>query len=363
MSANEHFQFDMYDQGPRGSGEPGRLSGSGSGREVARPAWADDDVVLAELVDRPGPEEAGQYMAGPRKRRVFLPVTLFLLTCVSTFWVGAAQWLPHQHLNAYLVNKNLMPVRQAVIAHWDDGLVYMAALLGILFAHEMGHFLATVRYGIPASLPYFLPIPNTIGTLGAVIGMDGLRANRREMFDIGIAGPLAGLVVAVPVMVLGVMNLDLTGPKFGGIALDSPLAVRVLLEYVHPPGYVPGESISIGQLGGNPLFMAGWVGFLITGLNMLPVSQLDGGHVTYTLFGRRAHWIARLFVLSAFVFIFLAGAWIWIVMLSLVLLIGTDHPPTSNDRIPLGWPRRLIGYASLLIPVLCFPPLGLTITL
>ena len=363
MAANDHF--DAYDHRPARPLDPSTARGN-LGVSDSHGSPYDDDVVLAELVQRPMPEGVrSDEVPVPRKRRVLLPVTLFLMTCISTFWVGAAQWQPIQHLVLGMDGDFLMPmpVRQSILAHWDDGLVYMAALLGILFAHEMGHFLATIRYGIPASLPYFLPIPHGIGTLGAVIGMDGLRANRREMFDIGIAGPLAGLVVAIPVMIAGAVQLDLSGPRFGGIALDSPLAVRVLLDWVQPPGYVPGESISIGQIGGNPLFMAGWVGFLITGLNMLPVSQLDGGHVIYTLFGRRAHWIARGFVLCAFIFIFWAGAWIWIVMLSLVLLIGPDHPPTSNDRIPLGWPRRLLGFASLAIPVLCFPPFGMTITM
>ena len=216
-----------------------------------------------------------------RPRRVRLPVILFVATCFSTFWVGANHWLPLPMGT---------PVRQMLIAHWMDGLIYMACVLAILLTHEMGHFLATVRYRIAASLPFFIPFPiSPIGTMGAVIGMDGLRANRREMFDIGLAGPIAGLLVAVPIMWIGVTKLDLTGTVYGPFAVDLPLIVRITLSYVQPPGYEADQPIWYSQL--NPYFMAGWVGFLITGLNMLPVSQLDGGHLVYTLFGRRAHWI------------------------------------------------------------------------
>jgi membrane-associated protease RseP (regulator of RpoE activity) len=109
----------------------------------------------------------------------------------------------------------------------------------------------------------------------------------------------------------------------------------------------------------NAMFMAGWVGLLITGLNMLPVSQLDGGHITYTLFGRYSRWIARVFVATAIAYMAYSQVFVWALMLVLIFLIGLYHPPTANDRIPLGKARVLLGYLSLLIPILCFPPRGL----
>ena len=143
------------------------------------------------------------------KRRWRLPIILFLLTSASTFWVGANVWFPIHFLEMSSIRGNWMPVRETLVAHWADGLIYMVAVLAILMTHEMGHFLATVRYRIPASLPIFLPFPmSPIGTFGAVIGMDGTRANRREMFDIGLAGPLAGLVVALPIVWFGLAGLD-----------------------------------------------------------------------------------------------------------------------------------------------------------
>src|SRR5207247_1192153 len=170
-----------------------------------------------------------------------------------------------------------------------------------------------------------IPMPFTpIGTMGAVIGMDGSRADRRQIFDIGLAGPLAGLLVAIPVIWIGIQRLDLVNVQPEGMRYGLPLAMQMLVQHLHP-GAVHSE-VAQNQL--NPFFMAGWVGLLVTGLNMMPVSQLDGGHVTYALFGRRAHWLARLFML--FVFGYMAVAFYlfhsfptWLLMVMLVLQIGS----------------------------------------
>ena len=336
--------------------------------EVPLASFADepgDADVVAQLVDdgKPPVQIDNETL---RKRRVKLPIILFLITCVSTFWVGATEWVPFTVMGECTrpialfgvfpmpTQFDMMPIRRTLVSHWDDGLIYTASLLAILFTHEMGHFLATVRYRIPASLPYFLPLPiSPIGTLGAVIGMDGMRADRKQMFDIGIAGPLAGLVIAIPIMWVGINDLDLTQTDEGGFHVDLPIAAKAAMAFVDPPGYAPGTKIWNTQL--NPYFMAGWVGLLITGLNMLPVSQLDGGHVTYTLFGKRAHWIARIFMLVALIFIVSVNPGL-IVMFTLVMLVGVDHPPTRDDSVPLGWFRYTLGCLSLSIPLLCFAP-------
>ena len=136
--------------------------------------------------------------------------------------------------------------------------------------------------------------------MGAVIGMDGRRADRKQMFDIGLAGPLAGLAVAIPILLVGIHHLDSSSPGHGPFRLDLPLVVRSVLAWNPPPGYHVGvadaDQIWFSHL--NPFFMAGWVGLLVTGLNMLPVSQLDGGHVSYALFGRRSRWVAYGFMLA-----------------------------------------------------------------
>lgn len=285
-----------------------------------------------------------------------LPAVLFLLTCISTFWAGTATE-PSQYLLQSVSSGSLMPVRRIILEHYGDGLRYMLAVLGILLAHEMGHFLATVRYGVPASLPFFLPLPITpIGTVGAVIGIDGSEADRRQIFDIGIAGPLAGLLIAVPVMWYGATQLNLDQANgLGGLRMNLPLGAALMFEAAGASA--AADQLWLGHLQGNPYLMAGWVGFLITGLNMLPVSQLDGGHVLYCLFGRAAHWIARTFMVTVILFILLdfQRNYVWGLMALLVMLMGTDHPPTRDDSQRLGVLRVALGLAALSIPILCLP--------
>ncbi len=318
------------------------------------PASEKPQPIEARLLEEPAAAET----AKPAARRKLVPLLLFLLTCASTFWAGSTQFVPEIPLWLAGQAGDWMPVREAIVAHWPAGLIYMGCLLAILLTHEMGHFLATVRYGIPASLPYFIPFPiSPIGTWGAVIGMAGLKANRREIFDIGIAGPLAGLAVALPVMWFGTQQLDLTTSGHGPLRLDLPLLVRFLLPFADVPGYEDQTSIWLSQV--NPYFMAGWVGLLITGLNMLPMSQLDGGHVVHALFGARSRFVARGCLLAALVYIVFSGAMLWVLMAVLIILMGVDHPPTSDDTVRLGWPRTLLGWFSLAIPLLCFPPRGL----
>jgi len=139
--------------------------------------------------------------------------------------------------------------------------------------------------------------------------------------------------------------------------LESPLGVRMILNQVQPPGYEIDQRIPNTRL--NPYFMAGWVGLLITGLNMLPVSQLDGGHVIYALLGKWSHWVARGLVVLAIAWSVYHLQVLWVLMIGLVLMIGTDHPRTRDDRAPLGWFRIALGIASLAIPVICFSPMAL----
>lgn len=324
----------------------------------SQPGGSADPVTVyqAELITAVPTQVTRRFL---RPRRKLLPLNLFILTCFSTFLAGATQWHTWQFLvTEPLQTGSMMPLRTSVLIHWQDGLIYAACVLSILLTHEMGHFLATLRYRIPASFPYFIPLPviSPIGTMGAVIGMDGMRANRREMFDIGIAGPLAGLVVAIPITWIGIAQLDLTVPVSGPYQFDSPLAVQWIMDAVQPKGYHPGQMTAHSQL--NPFFMAGWVGLLVTGLNMMPVGQLDGGHITYALFGKKAHWIARVFMGIAVMSMIVGAASAGLaLMVGLVLfMIGTDHPPTSDDTARLGFSRIALGFLSLAIPILCFAP-------
>jgi membrane-associated protease RseP (regulator of RpoE activity) len=296
------------------------------------------------------PDLRDAHLRSYPRRRLTVPLTLFIATCLSTFYVGAADWRPQ------LINSTDDIVR-VVATNWRQGLSYMGAVLAILLTHEMGHFLQTVRYHIPASYPLCIPVPfSLIGTMGAVISMDGMRANRKQIFDIGIAGPLAGLAVAAPILYLGVRQLDLAVvPTAHDIQLYNPVIVRWMIEWMHPQWADRAAWVSVSQL--NPYFMAGWVGMLITGLNMLPVSQLDGGHTIYALFGRDSYKIARAFIIIAIIYVVLnlEQAAIWSPMLVLVILLGIHHPPTADDRVELDDFRWMLGIASMAIPVLCFP--------
>ena len=307
-------------------------------------------------------DRADRWQAPPTEyyrpqRRTRLPIVLFVLTCMSTFWVGVHRWTLEWFapLAELLFAGNSIEFRRALLANWDCGLIYMLAVMTILLLHEFGHFFATVYYRVPASYPFFLPFPfNPLGTMGAVIGMQGNSADRKQIFDIGIAGPLAGLVAAIPIAYIGVSQLDLTGPNYGGLGFRLPMVMDWFAHLSNVPGYETGDLVWLNQL--NPLFVAGWFGMLITGLNMMPIGQLDGGHVTYTLFGKAAHVIAQLTIVLAIAYMVYYSSIGLVVMVVLVVLMGPNRPPTLDDSVPLGPFRYLLGLASLAIPVLCFPP-------
>jgi membrane-associated protease RseP (regulator of RpoE activity) len=189
-----------------------------------------------------------------------------------------------------------------------------------------------------------------------------MKADRRQLFDIGVTGPLAGLVLAIPLVWIGVDQAKVIDPPAQRVANEepepvyfAPWGVRMMIGHLKPD-IKPKQMLE-----DNPFLLAGWVGMLITGLNMMPVSQLDGGHVIYSLFGRRwAHLIAKGFVIVAILYIVTQDATMWMVMLMLVIVIGPTHPPTADDSAELTLPQKLVGYASLAIPFLCFPPEGIT---
>ena len=320
------------------------------------------------------PTLVGASSCPSQDRRIALPVILFLATCASTFWVGAVSWKPIVHLDALhhgiVVFLESLPQGSPMAAldqamavaqmDWQQGLIYMAAVLGILLTHEMGHFLMTLRHRIPASLPYFIPLPVVpFGTLGAVISMEGSDANRRELFDMGVAGPLAGLAVALPITLLGIFQLPTVPAPGDSFCFHNPLLFQYLIAWLRPD-YPTPAILYLNQF--NAFLMAGWMGMLVTGLNMLPISQFDGGHVAYALLGRRAHLLARGLLIASILFVIGTERYGWVVMLVVVILLGTDHPPTADDRCRMGRLRTLIGWAAMLIPILCFPPLGITPT-
>lgn len=326
---------------------------------------------LASVVDDPvsyvAAEAVGEEPADderPLTYNIRLPLILFVLSCISIFIAGCCRWVP-MHVLAECVpavnwdlsaSVDFTPLRRAILAEWQTGLVFAASLLGILIAHELGHFVMTVVYRVRATLPIVVPFPiSPIGTLGAVIAMEPGKADRKQIFDIGIAGPLAGLVVAIPVLWAGLTQAKLTETPAGMMALKPPLLMEWWLQYLHPAEWrAAGGEIWMSQA--NPLLIAGCFGLFFTGLNMFPVGQLDGGHITYTLMGKKAHWLARGLMVLSFAYMTYTGNTMLLLMALLVMLMGTDHPPTSDDSVELGWPRVVLGWASLVIPIVCLTP-------
>ena len=312
---------------------------------------------IQQASPQPGTAPSERSVAArPHRRAVLLPAFLFVATCLSTFYVGSLIDEP-PGVARYVETQTSRGVMRLNV---HGGLVYMTAVMSILVAHEMGHFLQAVRYHVPASLPYFIPMPfSPLGTFGAVIGMPGTHADRRQMFDIGITGPLAGLVVALPIVWLGLKEAPVVAAspdQLPGHAMmfGDPLLFKFLFRVLRPDQ--PPDAV----FGMTPLVMAGWVGLFVTGLNMLPISQLDGGHVAYALLLRKAHILARSLLVVAAIAMVLFELYSWVMIFLLVLLIGADHPPTRNDDVSLGPVRRWLGYATLTLPIFCLTPVPIT---
>ena len=298
-------------------------------------------IAVMRSPDSHSPSELEILLARRRPRRARLQGLLYLLTCLTTFAAGAVGWQP------LLLGVDDAGIAAAVTGHWDRGLLYMAAVMAVLTAHEAGHYVAARLHGIPATLPFFIPMPILLtGTLGAVIGMEGSRADRRQLFDIAVAGPLAGLVVAVPLLALGLLSGTADG--------SNPFALSPFtgwLQSLLRPELAPGTTVAP-----NALFMAGWMGLLVTGLNMIPVSQLDGGHICYAVFGRRGNWVARAALLAAILAVVISGRLNWVALVVIVTFLGVDHPPIREEREPPGLFRTALGLAMFAIPVLTFMP-------
>jgi membrane-associated protease RseP (regulator of RpoE activity) len=235
----------------------------------------------------------------------------------------------------------------------QDGLMYSFAVMLILLCHEMGHFLQAVRYGVKTSLPYFIPVPfSPIGTMGAVIAMEPRRGNAKEIFDIGITGPLAGLVPTVVFLVIGLYSSQ-SSPlptDNGAIVFGAPLLVKLIYAWMHGP-IATGYYIHY-----HPIAFAGWVGLLITSVNLMPIGQLDGGHILYGMFRKKAHVISTVLLVAAIFASIYFWLTTWWLMLSLVTFMGPRHPPTADDSVPLGKWRYVLGFATLAFIILGFTP-------
>ena len=306
----------------------------------------------------PGVEAPERYTLPPPPPRYLLAGGLLLATFLTTTTVGAILYV----IGRTDETTSLQPFFswRALQAVWGDpsmltkGLMFSLPLLFILFCHEMGHFLACRHHRIPSTLPYFLPSPFVIGTFGAFIRIRGRIPGRKELLDVGVAGPLAGFAALLPFLVLGVLW---SSPAL--IAQVSEREADAML-------YLPGSSLAVeflshlfhGDLPAgmilnlHPFALAASIGLLATALNLMPIGQLDGGHILYAVVGRmqrRLGWLLWLAVAS------LGFYWPgWFLISFLALFTGIRHPPVALESEPLDGPRRGLALTALVILLLSF---------
>lgn len=318
-------------------------------------SWGPDDLTGT-------PRFEAFFVPPPRpkfRHRWWLHIVLFLLTLAFTTLVGAFHYVSFA--------SEFGRVGQPLVLSWGlfvspafllPGLWYSLTLLGILGAHEMGHYLYCRKYNIDATLPYFLPAPIPLtGTLGAVIRIKEPFTSRKVLFDIGVAGPIAGFVVLVPALFIGMAMSSVvpvpTGP--GVFYMGEPLLFQwaAALQF----GPIPNEqTINI-----HPMVFAAWFGMLATALNLLPFGQLDGGHITYASVGRWSTPISLATVGLAILLTYNSTSWMFMTVMMVLMLFafGARHPRVLREHEALPASRYAVAVLALVIFILCFTPVPL----
>ncbi len=314
---------------------------------------------LIELLPAPGDVFAA---APPRERpRYGLALLLFGLTFFCTTTLGPVMVQLSRTDMLAIFGPFLTP---GVVAQvWRNpallriGLAFSIPALVILLAHELGHYIACRRYGLPCTLPYFLPVPFNFGTFGAFIKIKAPIRSKRQLFDVGIAGPIAGFVALLPFLLYGI-----------AASHPAPLAVAPQPEDANGLILLPGRCLAIslvtwlfhGRLAPgmvldlHPVALAAWLGLLATSINLLPLGQLDGGHILYAATGRLQRRVAfPLWVVLGLMGFYWAGWLLWCVI---VMLIGLYHPPVYDESEPLDRRRRILAWLALAMLILCFMP-------
>ena len=305
-------------------------------------------------------EETRESLYPPEKppfsiaqRKVWLNIVLFVITVFSAFFVGISHSLSFKY--AGVLNNN-PEIFLDISLIKDPGIlflsvVYAAVLIGILLGHEFGHYLTCRHYNINATLPYFIPAPTLIGTLGAFIKIKSPITRKQHLFDIGIAGPFAGFILSIPALAYGlsVSKIIPSLPEGEGILFGEPLLLELIGSLILkdiPAGY----DVLI-----HPIAFAGWVGILVTSFNLFPVGQLDGGHIAYALFGSKTRVTARIFL---WIFIIMGiFFWIgWFIWGFIIFILGMRHPRIVDEETPLSPRRKFMGFVALIIFILSFIP-------
>ncbi|HNX50520.1 MAG TPA: site-2 protease family protein [Thermoanaerobaculaceae bacterium] len=286
----------------------------------------------------------------PPPRRVWLHALLFVLTLITTTLVGGIMNVQPEEVAGVQGLLGLL-LHPGVIR---AGMMFSLPLMLILLTHEMAHYWACRRHHLDATLPFFIPAPIGIGTLGAFIRIRTPLATKRELFDVGASGPLAGFLVSIPALVAGLALSTPVAhlPERGYMLFGEPLLFKLLARLLHPGLAADGDLLL------HPVGMAAWFGLLVTALNLLPFGQLDGGHITYALIGRWHRRIAwpLLAVLVGLGFRW-PGWWVWAVI---ALVLGVRHPWVPGENEPLDRRRLALAWLCIAVFILCFTPQPVT---
>lgn len=278
-----------------------------------------------------------------------LPILLFGLTAFTTLWAGA-----------YQVNTKPATGAWDFLTKYPDslinGLPFAATLLGILVTHEMGHYILSRIHRVPASFPLFIPgPPQFIGTFGAVIRMRSPIMRRRALFDIGVAGPIAGFFAAVLALIIG-LSFSYVIPKEHafGLQLGEPLLLQGIAWLMFGPIPLTHDLVL------HPIAFAAWFGFFVTAINLLPLGQLDGGHVAFAVFGRQQRLLAYMTV-PILLYLGFTGWPGWFIWVGMAGMIGLTHPPIADPDVSLGKGRRWVAWGALLIFIITFAPVPFSV--
>jgi membrane-associated protease RseP (regulator of RpoE activity) len=293
---------------------------------------------------------------GPSGKFPWINLVLFAVTCISTTLVGTLlMWSFQDKFSGDLVADISEILKNPTFM--VSGLPFSISIMTILFAHEMGHYLTCLYYGIDATLPYFIPAPTPLGTMGAFIKIRSPFQDRAALFNVGVAGPIAGFVVAIPTLIVGLayskfVVLNKTGGEF---IYGEPLIFKLFAVIM---GKVPPVGMELCR---HPVAIAAWFGFLATTLNLLPIGQLDGGHMIYALFPNRHKRISQalLIILVPLGLRYWFGWLLWFVLL---LILRLRHPMTMDDSIPLERLHFKLAWFGLAMFVLCFMPTPIYVT-
>jgi len=266
----------------------------------------------------------------------FLHVSLFVLTFLSTLLVGAVQ------TGVDLIEEPLKIYK---------GIPFSLTLMIILLSHELSHYFSSRKHGVEATLPYFIPAPTIFGTFGAFIKMKSPIVTRKALIDIGASGPIAGFIISVIATIIGLNMSEIvsSAQAKGALNLGDSLLFSLLSRIVL--GVAPSDSDILL----NPVAFAGWIGLFVTSINLIPVGQLDGGHIAYALFGEKHNRLSfvLIFVMGLFGWFLWEGWFVWAVLL---LILGLRHPPVIYWEVPLDPKRKFIGWLALVIFILTFIP-------